>query len=227
MEKLGHQTLCHPLHPQCTNYLFWLKKTLSSLSIISFPQVLLNNKYMSRWVDLTFPFSPKHCHYAPCFPNISPSALYLLPGMPVTPRADKISHGLASSCVTFTHLPWYHSLHSSHLIMNSPIYGFRQTQWSLSLYPRWSLTPPFSLVYPVPLMICWLSFWAHSGTSRSWHNFNLSWLAVIITRFKLYFIEIGGQLFNYHSRAFPRGTQFSSFSLNSSSVQLIHQIPQF
>jgi hypothetical protein len=31
----SHQTLCHPLHPQCTNYLFWLKTPLSSLSIIS------------------------------------------------------------------------------------------------------------------------------------------------------------------------------------------------
>jgi hypothetical protein len=32
----SHQTLCHPLHPQCTNYLFWLKTPLSSLSIISY-----------------------------------------------------------------------------------------------------------------------------------------------------------------------------------------------
>ena len=116
----SHQTLCHPLHPQCTNYLFWSKTPLSSLSIISFPQVLLNNKYMSRWVGLTFPFSPKYCHYAPCFPrvpNTSPTALYLLPGMPVTPRADKISHGLClflCYLYTFTMIPFFALLAPDH-----------------------------------------------------------------------------------------------------------------
>jgi hypothetical protein len=68
---------------------------------------------MSRWVDLTFPFSPKHCHYAPC----SPSALYLLPGMPVTPRADKISHGLClflRYLYTFTMIPFFALLSPDH-----------------------------------------------------------------------------------------------------------------
>ena len=37
----SHQTLCHPLHPQCTNYLFWLKTPLSSLSIISSPSSIV------------------------------------------------------------------------------------------------------------------------------------------------------------------------------------------
>ena len=72
---------------------------------------------MSRWVDLTFPFSPKHCHYAPCSPNSSPSALYLLPGMPVTPRADKISHGLClflRYLYTFTMIPFFALLSPDH-----------------------------------------------------------------------------------------------------------------
>jgi hypothetical protein len=42
----SHQTLCHPLHPQCTNYLFWLEKTLSSLSIISFPPSILKYNHI-------------------------------------------------------------------------------------------------------------------------------------------------------------------------------------
>ena len=72
---------------------------------------------MSRWVDLTFPFPPKHCHYAPCFPNISPSALYLLPGMPVTPRVGKISHGLylfLRYLYTFTMIPFFALLAPDH-----------------------------------------------------------------------------------------------------------------
>jgi hypothetical protein len=44
------------------------------------------------------------------FPYISPSALYLLPGMPATPRADKISHGLClflRYLYTFTMIPFF------------------------------------------------------------------------------------------------------------------------
>ena len=55
--------------------------------------------------------------YLPLFPQTlslcspaSPSALYLLPGMPVTPRADKISHGLClflRYLYTFTMIPFF------------------------------------------------------------------------------------------------------------------------
>ena len=67
----SHQTLCHPLHPQCTNYLLWLKKTLSSLSIISFPPSIIEYTIffvMSKSVYRTkIPFmisrSPQETHF--------------------------------------------------------------------------------------------------------------------------------------------------------------------
>ena len=93
------------------------KKPLRHYPYNPSPQVLLNNKYMSQWVDLTFPFSPKHCHYSPCSPNSSPSALYLLLEMPVTPRADKISHGLClfmRYLYTFTMIPFFALLAPDH-----------------------------------------------------------------------------------------------------------------
>jgi hypothetical protein len=40
----------------------------------------------------------------------------------------KDQRGYRAKLVILTQSPWYHSLHSSHLIMNSPVYGFWQTQ---------------------------------------------------------------------------------------------------
>ena len=45
----SHQTLCRPLHPQCTNYPLWPKKPLSSLSIISFPPEYNKIYYFFLW----------------------------------------------------------------------------------------------------------------------------------------------------------------------------------
>jgi hypothetical protein len=50
----SHQTLYHPLHPQCTNHLFWLKTPLSSLSIISLPpNIFKTQPYFVWWVPLS------------------------------------------------------------------------------------------------------------------------------------------------------------------------------
>jgi hypothetical protein len=57
------------------------------------------------------------CRYDPCSPNSSPSALCLLLGMHVTPRADKISHGLClflRYLYTFTMIPLFALLAPDH-----------------------------------------------------------------------------------------------------------------
>ena len=100
---------------------------------------------MSRWVDLTFPFSLKHCQYAPCFPNISPSALYLPPGMPVTPRADKISHGLCLFLCypyTITMIPFFALIAPNHEL---------PSVWLLTNTIKLSSIPP--LIFDAPLLL--------------------------------------------------------------------------
>ena len=133
------------------------KKPLRHYPYNPSPQVLLNNKYMSQWVDLTFPFSPKHCHYSPCSPNSSPSALYLLLEMPVTPRADKISHGLClfmRYLYTFTMIPFFALLAPDHELPSI---------WLPTNTIKLISIPP--LIFDTPLLLG--ISWAHSGTSRS------------------------------------------------------------
>jgi hypothetical protein len=84
------------------------------------------------------PSSKEHCHYALRVPNTSPTALYLLPGMPVTPRADKISHGLClflCYLYTFTMIPFFALVTPDH-----------------ELSPVWFPTNTIKLI-PIPTLI--------------------------------------------------------------------------
>jgi hypothetical protein len=71
--------------------------------------------------------------------------LYLLPGMPVTPRADKISHGLClflRYLYTFTMIPFVEAFSAScepegdfwicHYIQDGPLF-LGVSQWQLSI----------------------------------------------------------------------------------------------
>ena len=170
---------------------------------------------------LDLPISPKHCHCAPCSPNSSPYALCFLPGMPLTPLADKVSHGLClflRYLYTFTMIPFFALLAPDHELPSIQLQTYTVNLISIS-----------PLIFDAPLLLgisCSLSNLLTLPLGPHWNLSVLAQLQPIVVGceyhpLQLYFIQIGGQLFNYHSWAFPRVAQFSSFFLNGGSVQLI------
>ena len=75
---------------------------------------------------------------------------------------------LASVLVTFTQAPWYHSLHSSTSIINVPVSGPRQIQYSFECAGSVKLLKSVALC-----------LYIHIGSCLLVHNFRRSWLMLI------------------------------------------------
>jgi hypothetical protein len=121
------------------------------------------------------PLLPKHCHYAPRVPNTSPTALCLLPGMPVTPRADKISHGLCLFLCcpyTFTMIPFFALLAPDHEL---------PSVWLLTNTIKLISIPP--LIFDAPLLLgisCPLNYLLTQILSPLWNLAVLTLLQPIV-----------------------------------------------